>query len=56
MSPEAHDFIDRLLTLDPKKRLGANEIDEVKKHPFLDTINWSTLMKIKAPFRPVGRE
>jgi hypothetical protein len=30
MTPEAHNLIEGLLTLDPKKRLGANGVQEVK--------------------------
>ena len=45
MTPEAHDFIDGLLTLDPKDRLGVNGINEIKNHPFFESINWDTFMK-----------
>ncbi|KAJ2610882.1 hypothetical protein EV177_003746 [Coemansia sp. RSA 1804] len=33
ISPEARDFIKRLLCRDPKKRLGYNGAEELKKHP-----------------------
>lgn len=33
-SPEVTDFILRLLTKEPEKRLGAGGAEEVKKHPF----------------------
>lgn len=56
MTPEAHSFVEALLVTDPMKRLGSNGIDEVKKHPFLSKINWSTLMSEKAPFTPIGRD
>ena len=29
-SPEAKDLLNRILTLDPERRLGANGIDEIK--------------------------
>lgn len=38
LSAEAIDFIDKLLTIDPKKRLGSHGIDEVKGHPFFKDI------------------
>lgn len=34
MTPEAKDLIERLLTMDPKKRLGANGVQEIKDHPW----------------------
>jgi serine/threonine protein kinase len=44
MSPEAYDFINKLLTIDPKKRLGYSGIEEIKNHPFFADINWETIM------------
>lgn len=37
MSPEAADLIRSLLMLNPKQRLGANGVDEIKKHKFFDS-------------------
>ncbi|RKO96047.1 Pkinase-domain-containing protein, partial [Caulochytrium protostelioides] len=34
VSPTAKDLLSRLLQRDPKKRLGNNGADEIKKHPF----------------------
>ncbi|EAY11122.1 AGC family protein kinase [Trichomonas vaginalis G3] len=34
-SPECQDFISRLLTVDPSKRLGANGAEEILNHPWL---------------------
>lgn len=28
------DFVKKLLTLDPKERLGSNGVDEIKNHPY----------------------
>ena len=42
--PVARDFIERLLVLDPKKRLGHNGAAEIKEHPFFEGINWDTLI------------
>ncbi|KAI8064676.1 hypothetical protein BC940DRAFT_369013 [Gongronella butleri] len=52
VSPEAIDFMDRLLTLDPKKRLGAKGPDEVKQHPFFKGIHWATLLNDTPSFTP----
>jgi len=40
ISPEAKDFIQRLLDKDFSQRLGANGAEEIKKHPFLQGIDW----------------
>ncbi|KAI7853588.1 hypothetical protein BDC45DRAFT_148991 [Circinella umbellata] len=52
VSPEARDFMERLMTLDPEKRLGANGSDEVKNHPFFKNINWDTLLTESPAFVP----
>ncbi|KAI9014365.1 hypothetical protein CLU79DRAFT_767266 [Phycomyces nitens] len=52
ISPEARDFMERLMTLDPKKRLGANGPEEVKQHPFFKDLNWDTLLKESPSFIP----
>ncbi|KAI9485865.1 MAG: hypothetical protein EXX96DRAFT_23214 [Benjaminiella poitrasii] len=41
---EAYDFMERLLTLDPEKRLGKGGPEEVKQHPFFKRINWEHLL------------
>lgn len=59
ISQEGKDFIDKLLNLDPKQRLGAgpNGFDEIKNHVFFKNIDWSNIMKDKAvPFMPKGRD
>jgi len=52
MSYEAADLIKQLLVLDPEKRLGANDVSEIKQHPFFKGINWETLRKQQAPIIP----
>ncbi|KAI8881429.1 Pkinase-domain-containing protein, partial [Backusella circina FSU 941] len=52
ISPEARDFMERLMTLDPEKRLGYNGAEEVKKHPFFASINWDTLLTESPAFIP----
>lgn len=54
MSPEAFDFLNRLLCVNPKERLGSNGIAEVKEHPFFADIVWTKLMDMPAPFIPGG--
>lgn len=52
ISPEAIDFMNRLMCTDPKKRLGAQGAAEVKAHPFLAGIDWVNLFKSEASFVP----
>ncbi|KAJ7178986.1 hypothetical protein C8R46DRAFT_1072093 [Mycena filopes] len=51
-SPEARDFMSRLMTLDPATRLGVNGADEVKAHPFFDGIEWDKVTSTEAAFIP----
>ena len=39
------EFINSLLQRRPKKRLGYNGVDEIKKHPRMKDINWDLLSK-----------
>ena len=52
ISPEAKDFIQRLLSLDPSNRLGANGVEEVKEHPFFAGIDWDAVTTTEAAFIP----
>lgn len=40
----SEDFISRLLTYNPKLRLGANGINEIKDHPFFLGIDWNKVL------------
>lgn len=51
-SPEARDFIHGLLQINPKKRLGANGIQEIMKHPWFASIDWDNIVNLKPPFVP----
>jgi serine/threonine protein kinase len=55
-SINATDFISKLLVKDPQKRLGGGKEDaeELKRHPFWKTINWSEMAQrnYQAPFLP----
>lgn len=52
ISPEARDFMERLMCTDVERRLGANGADEVKNHPFFKEINWETLLSERPAFVP----
>ncbi|KAI9010476.1 hypothetical protein CLU79DRAFT_773210 [Phycomyces nitens] len=52
VSPEARDFMERLMTVDPTKRLGFNGAQEVKKHPFFQGLNWDMLLVESPAFVP----
>ena len=49
MTPEAKDFIDKLLQVDPQKRLG---LAQIKAHPFFHGIDWQNIRKQKALYVP----
>jgi serine/threonine-protein kinase RIM15 len=51
-SSEARDFMQRLMTLDPTQRLGANGAEEVKAHPFFAGIDWTKVTTSEAAFIP----
>lgn len=51
-SPEARDFVDRLLCPDATRRLGAKGAEEVKRHPFLRGIDWTKLREYEGNFVP----
>ena len=59
VSDEAKHLMTRLMTINPKERLGANMTEtypsggqEIRKHPWFDSINWDTLLKDEAQFVP----
>uniref|UniRef100_A0A8C7XZW6 3-phosphoinositide-dependent protein kinase 1 n=1 Tax=Oryzias sinensis TaxID=183150 RepID=A0A8C7XZW6_9TELE len=44
--PKAKDLVEQLLSLDPSKRIGCEEMggyEPLKQHPFFDTISWCDL-------------
>ncbi|KAF2147714.1 hypothetical protein K461DRAFT_272405 [Myriangium duriaei CBS 260.36] len=58
-SEEAKDLINKLLTLDPKERMGSNKEDkyetggdEVRAHGWFADIDWSSLREDEASFVP----
>lgn len=49
LSPEAQDIITKLLEREPRRRLGANGLDEVKSHAFFEGTNWVLMNQKKCP-------
>lgn len=52
ISEEAVDIIKKLLTIDHEKRLGANSVNEIKKHSWFQGIDWINIRKQEAPILP----
>jgi serine/threonine-protein kinase RIM15 len=59
VSQEAKDLMNKLICLDPRGRLGANNEDkfssggeEIRNHPFFEGVNWDTLLEDDAQFVP----
>jgi CheY-like chemotaxis protein len=52
ISPEARDFMERLMDTNPSKRLGANGSEEVRQHPFFKDIDWNCLLTKSPAFKP----
>ncbi|KAI7825810.1 kinase-like domain-containing protein, partial [Kickxella alabastrina] len=52
ITPEARDFITRLLCRDPRRRLGYGGASEVKAHAFFYGIDWTTLLETQPAFVP----
>lgn len=51
-SADALDFMQRLMTVDSLKRLGANGAEEVKSHSFFAGIDWDKITTTEAAFIP----
>ena len=56
LSAASRDLIERLLDQKPLKRLGVRNIQEVKTHPFFQSIDWSNLRSKDPPFKPAPLE
>ena len=54
ISSTSIDFLNKIFTIDPKKRLGSKGTDEVRNHPFFEGIDFEEIYnkKIKPPFMP----
>jgi len=44
ISTKAYDLMIKLMDMNYKTRLGHENIEEIKNHPFFDGINWSTIL------------
>ncbi|KAH8999215.1 hypothetical protein EDB92DRAFT_941458 [Lactarius akahatsu] len=51
-SPEARDLMERLMSVDPVRRLGTNGAEEVKAHPWFTGIEWEKVTTTEAAFIP----
>ena len=49
ISPQAKDLLLKLLNKNPKQRLGVNDKNEIKKHPFFKHIDWNKLYNREIP-------
>ncbi|CAD8044329.1 unnamed protein product [Paramecium primaurelia] len=47
-----YDLLKQLLNLDYKQRIGYESIEQIKKHPFLNSINWNKLRNQQGPIIP----
>ncbi|KAL6941921.1 hypothetical protein ACO0QE_003083 [Hanseniaspora vineae] len=52
ISAEAKDLIEKLLVLDPSRRLGANGVGEITSHPYFKGFDWSKVYEEEAEFVP----
>ena len=52
LTPEAKDLIQKLLVVDPSKRLGVNGIQEIKDQPYFKNVDWDHIYDEEASFVP----
>ncbi|OWZ21758.1 AGC/NDR protein kinase [Phytophthora megakarya] len=53
LSPQCMDFVRRLVC-NSENRLGTGSVEEIKRHPWFNGVDWSTLRSIRAPYIPPG--
>ena len=51
-SEDLCDFVNKLLEVDPSKRLGRNGIDEIKNHNFFKKFDWKSILYYKSKKSP----
>lgn len=57
ISAIARDLLEKLVKVQRNERIGANGVEEVKKHAFFNKVNWQLLreLKLQSPFVPRGK-
>ncbi|UIZ22474.1 hypothetical protein KXD40_005198 [Peronospora effusa] len=53
LSPQCMDFVRRLIC-NAENRLGTGSVEEIKRHPWFNGVDWATLRSIQAPYVPMG--
>mmetsp|Transcript_31238 Transcript_31238/g.43292 ORF Transcript_31238/g.43292 Transcript_31238/m.43292 type:complete len:753 (+) Transcript_31238:415-2673(+) len=57
VSSDLRDLLSKLLVKNPAKRLGtAGGAEEVKRHPFFNSINWALIRQTPSPFAPKKKD
>lgn len=52
ITPEARELIKGLLNMKFSERLGAKGVEEIKRHPFFEGVNWTQIKHLKPPIPP----
>ncbi|RLN88113.1 hypothetical protein BBJ28_00015768, partial [Nothophytophthora sp. Chile5] len=53
LSPQCMDFIRRLIC-NADNRMGTGSVEEIKRHPWFNGVDWTTLRSVHAPYIPPG--
>jgi len=51
-SPALYDFVRRLLERESKYRLGTDDVNHIKLHPYFEGIKWSTISTDETDYQP----
>jgi serine/threonine protein kinase len=54
VSDDAQDLLRRMLERDPAKRIGTDNEEDIKQHPFFEDVDWDSVYRkeIPPPFKP----
>lgn len=52
VDPQAKDLVKKFLNLKPEERLGAQSIEQIKRHPYFAGIDWDRVYDEEASFIP----
>ena len=55
IDPVARDLVTRLLIKEPRLRIGAHDIRELKSHEYFKDIDWENLRNSPVPFNAIKR-